>query len=254
MKMKKSLLTMLALLFMGSGAFAQGTLDVPEVARKAGPVKQVVVLESKKEGTVKIRLTGTENYRDLQFDIKLPAGMTAADGKVVIGTDHVVASAVQASEDQTSNAQTVRFVLYSTSGANLSNDILLEIPVKIAEGVDVATVNEATATLSNVHSSNAVATSLDVAGTTFPFSVMKLGDVDDDNEIALNDAIYIARFTVEGNPQPFVEEVADYDGKDGIALNDAIEVARSTVTDNDSASSKQILDIEESFVNDMDPE
>ena len=50
---------------------------------------------------------------------------------------------------------------------------------------------------------------------------MKLGDVDDDNEIALNDAIYIARFTVEGNPQPFVEEVADYDGKDGIALNDA---------------------------------
>ena len=82
-------------------------------------------------------------------------------------------------------------------------------------------MNEATATLSNVHSSNAVATSLDVAGTTFPFSVMKLGDVDDDNEIALNDAIYIARFTVEGNPQPFVEEVADYDGKDGIALNDA---------------------------------
>ena len=76
MKMKKGLLTMLALLFMGSGAFAQGTLDVPEVARKAGPVKQVVVLESKKEGTVKIRLTGTENYRDLQFDIKLPAGLT----------------------------------------------------------------------------------------------------------------------------------------------------------------------------------
>ena len=239
---------MLALLSMGSSAFAQGTLDVPEVARKAGNVKQVVVLESEKKGTVKIRLAGTENYRDLQFDIKLPAGVTAADGKVVINTDHAVESAALASD-----AQTVRFVLYSETGANLSNDILLEIPVTVTG--DVADVNNATATLSNVLSSNAEATtSLVVTGTEFPFSVMKLGDVDDDNEIALNDAIYIARFTVEGNPQPFVEEVADYDGKDGIALNDAIEVARSTVTDNDSASSKQILDIEESFVNDMDPE
>ena len=108
---------MLALLSMGSSAFAQGTLDVPEVARKAGNVKQVVVLENEKKGTVKIRLAGTENYRDLQFDIKLPAGVTAADGKVVIGTDHAVASAVQADE------QTVRFVLYSTTGQNLSNDI-----------------------------------------------------------------------------------------------------------------------------------
>jgi ABC-type glycerol-3-phosphate transport system substrate-binding protein len=148
MKMKKGLLTMLALLSMGSSAFAQGTLDVPEVARKAGNVKQVVVLESEKKGTVKIRLAGTENYRDLQFDIKLPAGVTAADGKVVINTDHAVESAALASD-----AQTVRFVLYSTTGQNLSNDILLEIPVKVADDVDVANVDGTTATFSKVLSS-----------------------------------------------------------------------------------------------------
>ena len=134
MKMKKGLLTMLALLSMGSSAFAQGTLDVPEVARKGGAAKQVVVLENEKKGTVKIRLAGTESYRDLQFDIKLPAGVTAADGKVVIGTDHAVESAALASD-----AQTVRFVLYSETGANLSNDILLEIPVTVTG--DVADVN-----------------------------------------------------------------------------------------------------------------
>lgn len=248
MKMKKGLLTMLALLSIGSSAFAQGTLDVPEVARRGGTAPQVVVLESEKKGTVKIRLAGTENYRDLQFDITLPAGVTAADGKVVINTDHAVESAVQASD-----AQKVRFVLYSQTGANLSNDILLEIPVSITGDVDA--VNNATATLSNVLSSNTEAkSSIEVSGTSFPFSVMKLGDVDDDNEIALYDAISIARFTVEGNPQPFVKEVADFDGKDGIALNDAIEVARFVVTDDVPNSSKQFLDVEDSFENDLDPE
>ena len=208
MKMKKGLLTMLALLSMGSSAFAQGTLDVPEVARKAGNVKQVVVLESEKKGTVKIRLAGTENYRDLQFDIKLPAGVTAADGKVVIGTDHAVASAAQASD-----AQTVRFVLYSETGAYLSNDILLEIPVTVT---DVADVNNATATLSNVLSSNAEATkSLAVTGTEFPFSVMKLGDINDNGEVEIGDATCVINNIVGEANDVYVAEVADVNNQEG---------------------------------------
>lgn len=208
MKMKKGLLTMLALLSMGSSAFAQGTLDVPEVARKAGNVKQVVVLESEKKGTVKIRLAGTENYRDLQFDIKLPAGVTAADGKVVIGTDHAVASAAQASD-----AQTVRFVLYSETGAYLSNDILLEIPVTVT---DVAAVNNATATLSNVLSSNAEATkSLAVTGTEFPFSVMKLGDINDNGEVEIGDATCVINNIVGEANDVYVAEVADVNNQEG---------------------------------------
>lgn len=246
MKMKKGLLTMLALLSIGSSAFAQGTLDVPEVARKAGNVKQVVVLESKKEGTVKIRLTGTENYRDLQFDIKLPAGMTAADGKVVIDTDHAVESAVQASD-----AQTVRFVLYSTTGANLSNEILLEIPVKIAEGVDVAKVDGTTATLSNVHSSNAVATSLDVTGTTFPFSVMKLGDVTDDGTVNSTDATAILYDTFNSRPATYVEEVADVNRDTRITATDA--VGALYIYWNVSGTAKGIV-FEEEEDNELDPE
>ena len=193
---------MLALLSMGSSAFAQGTLDVPEVARKAGPVKQVVVLESEKTGTVKIRLAGTENYRDLQFDITLPAGVTAADGNVVIDTDHDVESAAQAS-----NAQTVRFVLYSNTGANLSNDILLEIPVNVT---DVTAVDGATATLSNVLSSDATAaTSLTVTGSEFLFSVMKLGDINDNGKVDIGDATCVINNVVGAANDVYVEEVAD---------------------------------------------
>lgn len=246
MKMKKGLLTMLALLSMGSSAFAQGTLDVPEVARKAGNVKQVVVLENEKKGTVKIRLAGTENYRDLQFDIKLPAGVTAADGKVVIGTDHAVASAAQASD-----AQTVRFVLYSETGANLSNDILLEIPVTVTG--DVADVNNATATLSNVLSSNAEATtSLVVTGTEFPFSVMKLGDVNDDGSVTLRDANQIGKKQIDSTVTPFVEEVADVNQDASISLRDANALAKGLI---DESSAKEFnLDNAEEIVNEFDPE
>lgn len=243
--MKKGLLTMLALLSMGSSAFAQGTLDVPEVARKAGPAKQVVVLENEKKGTVKIRLAGTENYRDLQFDIKLPAGVEAAEGNVVIDTDHAVASAVQASD-----AQTVRFVLYSETGANLSNDILLEIPVTITG--DVAAVNNATATLSNVLSSNAEATtSLEVTGTEFPFSVMKLGDVTDDGTVNSTDATAILYDTFNSRPATYVEEVADVNLDTRISATDA--VGALYIYWNVSGAAKGFV-FEEEEDNELDPE
>ena len=236
---------MLALLSMGSSAFAQGTLDVPEVARATGNVKQVVVLESEKKGTVKIRLAGTENYRDLQFDIKLPAGVEAADGNVVINTDHAVESAVQASD-----AQTVRFVLYSETGANLSNDILLEIPVTVTG--DVASVNNAKATLSNVLSSDANATtSIEVAGTEFPFSVMKLGDVTDDGTVNSTDATAILYDTFNSRPATYVEEVADVNRDTRITATDA--VGALYIYWNVSGSAKGIV-LEEEEDNELDPE
>ena len=221
---------MLALLSMGSSAFAQGTLDVPEVARKGGAAKQVVVLENEKKGTVKIRLAGTESYRDLQFDIKLPAGVTAADGKVVIGTDHAVESAALASD-----AQTVRFVLYSETGANLSNDILLEIPVTVTG--DVADVNNATATLSKVLSSNAEATtSLVVTGTEFPFSVMKLGDINDNGEVEIGDATCVINNIVNAHNDVYIEEVADVNGEEGPGeIGDATVIVNMVVGTTPSA-------------------
>lgn len=244
MKMKKGLLTMLALLSMGSSAFAQGTLDVPEVARATGNVKQVVVLESEKTGTVKIKLAGTENYRDLQFDIKLPAGVEAADGNVVIDTDHAVESAVQA------DGQTVRFVLYSETGANLSNDILLEIPVTVTG--DVSSVNNATATLSNVLSSNAEATtSIEVTGSTFPFSVMKLGDVTDDGIVNPTDATAILYDTFNSRPATYVEEVADVNSDTKVSATDAVGVLY--IYWNASGAAKGLV-LEEEEDNELDPE
>ena len=218
---------MLALLSMGSSAFAQGTLDVPEVARATGNVKQVVVLENEKTGTVKIKLSGTENYRDLQFDIKLPAGVEAAD------------------------AQSVRFVLYSQTGANLSNDILLDIPVTVTG--DVASVNNAPATLSNVLSSNAEATtSIEVAGTTFPFSVMKLGDINDNGEVEIGDATCVINNIGHAPNDIYVEEVADVNKDETPGeIGDATVIVN--IVHSSPATAKQ-MDLIEDSVNLPEPE
>lgn len=250
MKMKKGLLTMLALLSMGSSVFAQGTVNVPTVVRKAGEVKEVSVVASR-QGKVKIELQGGTTYRDLQFDLTLPAGVTVTtDGGVVqdAAASHTVA--FNAVSDQV-----VRFVVYNDGQDNnvaekFTDGIIVEIPVTVADTYTGSNPGS----LSTVFTSNDAAESIAIADAEFSVRACLLGDVDDDEEVALNDAIYIARFVVEGNPQPFVEEVADFDGKDGIALNDAIEVARFVVTDVDTSSSKQLLDVEDSMFNEMDPE
>lgn len=246
MKMKKSLLTMLALLSMGSSAFAQ-TVNVPTVVRKAGEVKEVSVVANR-QGTVKIELQGSANYRDLQFDITLPEGITLADetngGSVAIETDHAVGFATQTASGA------VRFVLYSETGAKLSDAILLEIPVAVANTF----TGTQDATLSNVLTSNdAAETSIEIADGNFNFRACLLGDVNDNGEVELNDAIWIAKFGINANPTPFVAEVADFNDDTEIALNDAIAIAKFLIT----TTSKEYFvedDVVEDVVNDIDPE
>lgn len=246
MKMKKGLLTMLALLSMGSSAFAQ-TVNVPTVVRKAGEVKEVSVVANR-QGTVKIELQGGANYRDLQFDITLPEGITLADetngGTVAIETDHAVGFAHQTA------AGVVRFVLYSENAAKLSDAILLEIPVTVA---NTFTGTQA-ATLTNVLTSNdAAETSIAIADGNFNFRACLLGDVNDDGSVSLRDATWIAKFLIDADPTPFVEEVADFNDDTSMSLRDATALAKSLITDS-SAKENVFEEVEEDFVNEVDPE
>ena len=61
-----------------AGAWAQGTLNVPEVNRKAGTVRQAIIVKksASREGVVKIQLDGSANYRDMRFDLTLPDGIS----------------------------------------------------------------------------------------------------------------------------------------------------------------------------------
>ena len=246
--MKKGLLTMLALLSMGSSAFAQ-TVNVPTVVRKAGEVKEVSVVASR-QGTVKIELQGGANYRDLQFDITLPDGITLADetngGSVAIETDHAVGFATQTATGA------VRFVLYSETGAKLSDAILLEIPVTVANTF----TGTQPATLTNVLTSNDEATtSIAIADGNFNFRACLLGDVNDNGEVNLTDAVNILYATPQFNSRPdlFVEEVADVNGDTKLSLPDAVGALYIGWGVDPSTSAKKYV-VEDELESVLDPE
>jgi len=253
MKMKKGLLTMLALLSMGSSAFAQTvTVNVPTVVRKAGEVKEVSVVANR-QGKVKIELQNNANYRDLQFDLTLPAGVT------VTTTGGVVKDAAEkytvAFNTVDADNNKVRFVVYN-DGQNqevikkFTDGVIVEIPVAVAETFR----GTQPASLTKVLTSNDEAiTSIAIADGNFNVRACLLGDVNDNGEVELNDAIWIAKFGINANPTPFVEEVADYNDDTEIALNDAIAIAKSLIT---TSAKENLTEVEvvENIENDYDPE
>ena len=248
MKMKKGLLTMLALLSMGSSVFAQ-MVNVPTVVRKAGEVKEVSVVANR-QGTVKIELQGGANYRDLQFDITLPDGITLADetngGSVAIETDHAVGFATHTATGA------VRFVLYSETGAKLSDAILLEIPVTVANTF----TGTQPATHTNVLTSNDEATtSIAIADGNFNFRACLLGDVNDNGEVNLTDAVNILYATPQFNSRPdlFVEEVADVNGDTKLSLPDAVGALYIGWGVDPSTSAKKYV-VEDELESVLDPE
>ncbi len=253
MKMKKGLLTMLALLSMGSSAFAQTvTVNVPTVVRKAGEVKEVSVVANR-QGKVKIELQNNANYRDLQFDLTLPAGVTVTTAGGVVKDAAEKYTVAFNTVDADNNK--VRFVVYNDGQdqeelEKFTDGIIVEIPVAVAETFSGTQPASLTKVLT---SDDEARTSIAIADGNFNVRACLLGDVNDNGEVELNDAIWIAKFGINANPTPFVEEVADYNNDTDIALDDAIAIAKSLIT----TSAKENLiedDVVEDIVNDIDPE
>ncbi len=254
--MKKGLLTMLALLSIGSSAFAQteGTVNVPTVKRTAGQVKEVSVVKNR-QAKVKIELTNFTNYRDLQFDLTLPEGIT-----VVVSEDKVIqVETAKTSHKVAANAvadNKVRFVVYNegnVEGDNvikLGDGIIVEIPVNVAEGFS----GSQTATLDNILTSNdAAIESIEIGDGTFDFRALLLGDVNDDTYVDATDAVAIALHDLKATPAIFVEEVGDVVEDGTVDSTDAVRVALDDLAK--SSSSKVYTEVEEEDVEtEVEPE
>lgn len=255
MKMKKGLLTMLALLSMGSSAFAQeevqvGTVNVPTVTRKneSKTGAQVIILEKEKKGVILVKLENSNNKnRDLQFDLTLPKGINLENGETG-GT-----SAISSTHAMGFGPTTSRFVLYSEDANYLPNETLIKIPVKVDESVtDVKTLEGKEGVLSNILTSDDKATKSNLISeaTAFPFRVMLLGDVDDSGEVDLTDASKIVYKYFGAPPSLFVDEVAYVNNDDFIDLTDASSVVYLYF--GSSSTAKQAFEEEE--YNELDPE
>lgn len=201
MKMKKGLLTMLALLSMGS-VFAQDFTF---------PDARVVTANTTRQGVVQVKLNSTSAYRDLQFDLTLPDGITLVTESVSPetpdatnvkegATGHVIAYNPVGTE-----GNVVRFAVYDQKNGNLfSNDVLIEIPVKFATGktTDVATVD-------NIIASNASAESLPQNEDPINFNVVLVGDVEGDGVVDVQDIVTLISKIQRENPTNFIGVAAD---------------------------------------------
>lgn len=244
MKMKKGLLTMLALLSMGSSVFAQGTVNVPLVKRAAGNVNEVSVVASK-QGKVKIELQGGTTYRDLQFDLTLPAGVTVTtDGGVVqdAAANHTVA--FNAVSDQV-----VRFVVYNDGqGDNVAekftDGIIVEIPVTVADTYTGSNPGS----LSTVFTSNDAAESIAIADAEFTVRAMLLGNVNDDEYVDATDAVAIALHDLGATPAIFVIEVGDVVEDGSVDSTDAVRIALDDLASSSSSKETFVKNEEETEI------
>ena len=255
-----------------AGAWAQGTLNVPVVNRSAangGTVRQAIIVKKSTscEGVVKIQLDGSANYRDMQFDLTLPEGISLVTEPT---TDNPVVK-VDAKEEQNHvlfyalEGQTVKIAVVdnvvnlpdSTTSASadeygkyLTDGIVFELPIKAAatfEGVKNATI-------SNLAFTDDAATA-DIAGAnaTFTIDALLLGDVTDDGVVDATDAVAIALHDLNATPAVFIEEVGDVIEDGTVDSTDAVRVALDDLAN--SSSSKVYTEVEEEDVEtEVEPE
>lgn len=144
---KKVLLFLAALLSIGS-AWADDEITVPNVEIRLG-----------QEGNMEIKLTKTTEtyYRDFEFVLSLPEGITVEETIPAGGTIpqpagtvgnaasyHTVASSFIRKEEP----QVIKYVLSNTAGAQINGGVIITIPLKSASTLNVD--EELDASINNV--------------------------------------------------------------------------------------------------------
>ncbi len=228
--MKKFLLSMLTCCVC-AGAWAQGTLNVPEVNRKAGTVRQAIIVKksASSEGVVKIQLANGANYRDMQFDLTLPEGISLVNVPTtenpVVKVDaindehHVLFYALEgqtvkiAVVDNVVNlAENTQSASAETYGKYLADGIVFELPIQAtADFTGVKNANIANLAFTD----DAATADITAADATFEIAMMKLGDINDNGEIEIGDATCVINNIVGTPNDVYIEEVADVNGEEG---------------------------------------
>ena len=190
---------MLALLSMGS-VYAQD-FNFPDA--------RVVTANTTRQGVVQVKLNSTSAYRDLQFELTLPDGITLVTGAVSPETP----DATNVKEGATGHViaynpigeNAVRFAVYDQANGNtFSNGVLIEIPVKFAAGKTTGV-----ATIDNIIASNAGATSLPQNEDPFNFNIVLVGDVEGDGVVDVQDIVTLISKIQREDPANFIGVAAD---------------------------------------------
>jgi hypothetical protein len=245
MKMKKGLLTMLALLSIGS-VFAQD-YSVPDA--------RVV---TSRQGVLKVQLSSTTPYRDLQFDLTLPTGISlvtesvSPDSPDATNVKEAATGHVIAYNPVGDNA--VRFAVYDQANGNTFSDgVLIEIPVQASD----AFTADAVANVTNLVTSDAEAKSYAKDSFNFNIKLNLLGDVDENDRVEVTDILLTADYILNEfvAPNNFKNiGAANVENNNIINVTDILGIADIILSGSGSSSAKEMKKEEVSFVDTLDPQ
>ena len=237
---------MLALLSMGS-VFAQD-FTVPDA--------RVVTA---RKGVLQVKLTSETTYRDLQFDLQLPEGISLVNAaatpespdvtNVKVGAEgHVIAyNAVEGGK--------VRFAIYDpTDGKTFTKDVLIEIPVQASEEFTEDAIAHVTDMVAS--SNDDAATSNTISAFDFKIILNLLGDVDENGAVEVTDVLLTADVVLNEGVAPanFKNRGAgDIELNDVINVTDVLGIADIILSGSNSAK-EMMEDVEPSFVDTLDPQ
>lgn len=225
--MKNFLLSMLTLLGATS-VWAQSF---------SGPDTRVV---PQRTNVLQVTLTGANANRDLQFDLTLPPGISLVEDA---GTVMDVAAGHVVQYHQAQAGGPIRFVVVDalveegdpaatsadaeTYGKQFSDGVLVEIPVRAAEGFDATAETPAKANVTNLYISKEDGTEFSKTPLSFDINLIMnlLGDVNEDGDVDVTDIMAVANRIQKVETSPFNEGAADITNEGDIDVTDIMGIA-----------------------------
>ena len=248
MKMKKGLLTMLALLSMGS-VFAQDY---------SGPDAKVVAA---RKGVLRVQVEASKNYRDLQFDLKLPEGLALVPEWVPDETNVKSAATGHVIAYQPQSDGNVRFVVYDGENGNtFSSDggVLIEIPVSADADFKGGDAN-VTGVITSLNDDKASSDEQDDFDIKIALGI--LGDVNEDGKVNVTDVVITASYVLDNEDaekEPLMKNrgAADIDGGDVVNVTDVVNIANIALEFQGESTEAKVLkeEVVTTFEDTLDPQ
>ncbi len=178
-----------------------------------------------------IGLNNATPYTAFQFDLEVPEGVTVVtDEKGSLEAslddarkdDHVLAAAKVGDN-------LYRFLCYSLTNADLKETAGTVIHVQLSAAADLDTSAELKVTLKDGLLVTKEALGTDSESDSGNILTIQQGDVNNDGEVDILDAVLVIKYSLGKNPTGFIVAAADMNGDNEIDILDAVLIIKKSL-------------------------
>ena len=200
-------------------------LTNPILAADNLTISNFVVVQGVEGQEFTINLNNDYTYAAFQFDLYLPEGITvsndfSATDRLANGTDLQMQQQTDGSYRFIAVPPDLNSNITGTSGS------IINITVTASSSVSFGSL---TGYFRNIKLSDAKGEGNTYNEMSFPVTVLKLGDVNDDGDVDIADAVCIVNHIVGKPNATFIEAAADANGDGDIDIADAVHIVNYVV-------------------------